>query len=148
MNFSLKRGKFQLMIPSPSGSFTLKAVEGLNRKFLITDVATSVAISAFHLSVTAVWQKTSIEGSEERLEVMFTPVTIGVRGGGAGGGGAVAPIVAKIFGQNAWDSGKSARDKIYIDSNIYFHIESGFYNTTKRSMFQTFKWLCCRFAAR
>ena len=53
------------------------------------------------------------------------------------GGRAVAPPVAKIFGQNAWDSGKSARDKIYIDSNIYFHIESGFYNTTKRSMFQT-----------
>ena len=45
------------------------------------------------------------------------------RTGRGGGGGAVAPPVAKIFGQNAWDSGKSARDKIYIDSNIYFHIE-------------------------
>ena len=80
------------------------------------------------------------EGKARRQVV----VNIGVRGGG-GGGGAVAPPVAKIFGQNAWDSGKSARDKTYIDSNniIYFHIESGFYNTTKRSMFQTFKWLCC-----
>ena len=38
-------------------------------------------------------------------------------------GGGPPPPVAKIFGQNASDLGKSARDKIYIDSNIYFHIE-------------------------
>ena len=36
---------------------------------------------------------------------------IGVRGGGAGG--AAAPPVAKIFGQNTCDSGKSTWDKIF-----------------------------------
>ena len=40
-------------------------------------------------------------------------VSIGVRGGGAGG--AAAPPVAKIFGQNTCDSGKSTWDKIFID---------------------------------
>ena len=39
---------------------------------------------------------------------------IGVRAGGAGGG-AVASPVAKIFGQNACDSGKGTWDKIFID---------------------------------
>jgi len=40
-------------------------------------------------------------------------INIGVRAGGAGG--AAAPPVAKIFGQNACDSGKSTWDKIFID---------------------------------
>ena len=61
-------------------------------------------------------------GSSEYLRIITDGMVIGIRGGGAGGG-AVAPPVAKIFGQNAWDSGKSVWDKIYIDSNIYFHIE-------------------------
>jgi len=39
--------------------------------------------------------------------------SIGVRAGGAGG--AAAPPVAKMFGQNACDSGKSTWDKIFID---------------------------------
>ena len=42
-----------------------------------------------------------------------TILGIGVRAGGAGG--AAAPPVAKIFGQNACDSGKSTWDKIFID---------------------------------
>ena len=40
-------------------------------------------------------------------------IFIGVRAGGAGG--AAAPPLAKIFGQNACDSGKSTWDKIFID---------------------------------
>ena len=55
------------------------------------------------------------------FSILMTSLAIGDTG--QGGGGSVAPPVAKIFGQNAWDSSKSARDKIYIDSNIYFHID-------------------------
>jgi len=52
------------------------------------------------------WQPTNT-GRELELK------GIGVRAGGAGG--AAAPPVAKIFGQNACDSGKSTWDKIFID---------------------------------
>jgi len=49
----------------------------------------------------------------EPNDLAFTSKGIGVRAGGAGG--AAAPPVAKIFGQNACDSGKSTWDKIFID---------------------------------
>jgi len=44
---------------------------------------------------------------------ILRPSFTGVRAGGAGG--AAAPPVAKIFGQNACDSGKSTWDIIFID---------------------------------
>ena len=53
---------------------------------------------------TAKWSRTSH---------LANALIIGVRGGGAGG--AAAPPIAKIFGQNTCDSGKSTWDKIFID---------------------------------
>ena len=49
---------------------------------------------------------------------------LGVRAGERGKG--CSPRVFKIFGQNAYDSGKSNWDKLFI--------ECSFYNTTKRSI--------------
>ena len=49
-----------------------------------------------------------------RVLRLFFGKNIGVRAGGSGGGTA-APSVAKLFGQNACDSGKSSGDKIFID---------------------------------
>ena len=61
--------------------------------------------------------------------------SIGVRAGGARG--AAAPPVLKIFGQNAYDSGKSTWDKLFI--------ESSFYNTTKWSILKRLNGsVCCR----
>ena len=60
---------------------------------------------------------------------------IDVRAGGARG--AAAPPVLKIFGQNAYDSGKSTWDKLFI--------ESSFYNTTKWSILKRLNGsVCCR----
>ena len=60
---------------------------------------------------------------------------IGVRAGGTRG--AAAPPVLKIFGQNAYDSGKSTWDKLFI--------ESSFYNTTKWSILKRLNGsVCCR----
>ena len=65
----------------------------------------------------------------------FSVVGIGVRAGGARG--AAAPPVLKIFGQNAYDSGKSTWDKLFI--------ESSFYNTTKWSILKRLNGsVCCR----
>ena len=47
-------------------------------------------------------------------------VSIGVRGGGAGG--AAAPPVAKIFGQNTCDSGKSTWDKTDLLIKIFIYL--------------------------
>ena len=61
--------------------------------------------------------------------------SIGVWAGGARG--AAAPPVLKIFGQNAYDSGKSTWDKLFI--------ESSFYNTTKWSILKRLNGsVCCR----
>jgi len=58
--------------------------------------------------------KDTIKGSISNVHIgQVTSGHIGVRAGGAGG--AAAPPVAKIFGQNACDSGKSTWDKIFID---------------------------------
>ena len=54
------------------------------------------------------------------------------RGGGGGrDGGSQPPAVLKNFGQNAQDSGKSTGNKLFI--------ESGFYDTTKRSILKSLK---------
>lgn len=54
-----------------------------------------------------------IKKRSQFLWVFVAAAAIGVRAGGSGG--AAAPPVAKIFGQNACDSGKSTWDKIFID---------------------------------
>ena len=62
-------------------------------------------------------------------------ISIGVRAGGARG--AAAPPVMNSFGQNAYDSGKSTWDKLFI--------ESSFYNTTKWSILKRLNdSVCCR----
>ena len=83
------------------------------------------------------------------------PLLIGVRAGGGGGGrargaseGGCSPPSLKIFGQNAYDSGKSTSDKLFI--------ESSFYNTTKWSLLKRLNGsvrcrsldagICCSFA--
>ena len=54
-----------------------------------------------------------------------------------GGEGGCSPPVLKIFGQNAYDSGKSTWDKLFI--------ESSFYNTTKWSILKRLNGsVCCR----
>ena len=61
--------------------------------------------------------------------------SIGVRAGGTRG--AAAPPVMNSFGQNAYDSGKSTWDKLFI--------ESSFYNTTKWSILKRLNGsVCCR----
>ena len=63
-------------------------------------------------------------------------LVIGVRAGGSsvcvcvGGGGAAAPLVLKLFGQNAYDADEITWDKLFI--------ESSFYNTTKRPILKRF----------
>ena len=71
----------------------------------------------------------------DRCDAPTDAARIGVRAGGARG--AAAPPVLKIFGQNAYDSGKSTWNKLFI--------ESSFYNTAKWSILKRLNGsVCCR----